>query len=230
MIDIQSKSGGPIIQVAIDTLTMNEAMGVAERALQAGADWLEAGTPLLVFEGIRAIGFLSRAFPNVPILADFKMMDGVAKYVLATAKQGGHLASICGVASDASIRCAIKAGRESGIRIVVDLYAAPNMVERACEVEAMGADVVYIHFGSDARAEDPSQDTVGLVPTIRAAVRVPVGASTFDVDGGAAAVRAGADILVIGHPLIIGPDRGKLLSEYVQRAREAYRLQRITRS
>ena len=144
--------------------------------------------------------------------------------------KGGHLASICGVASDASIRCAIKAGRESGIRIVVDLYAAPNMVERACEVEAMGADVVYIHFGSDARAEDPSQDTVGLVPTIRAAVRVPVGASTFDVDGGAAAVRAGADILVIGHPLIIGPDRGKLLSEYVQRAREAHRLQRITRS
>jgi 3-hexulose-6-phosphate synthase len=222
MVNVEPNSDGLIVQVAIDTLSIAEGLEVAARALRAGVDWLEVGTPLLAFEGVRAIGALSHAFPGVPVLADFKMMDGVRKYVLATAEQGGHLASICGVASDASIRAAVKAGQEAGVRVVVDLYAAPDKVERATEVEAMDVDIVYVHFGADERAEDPSQDTIGLVPAVRAAVRVPVGASSFDVDGGAAAVRAGADIVVIGHPLIAGLDSEALLAEYVRRARKAY--------
>lgn len=228
MIEIKPKADGPIIQVAIDVVTIKEAIKIGEKALRAGVDWLEAGTPLLVFAGVRAISALSEAFPGVPILADFKMMDGVRKYVLETGTQGGHLATICGVASDASIRAAVKAGKESGIRVVVDLYAAPDMVKRACEVEAMGVDVVYAHFGVDTRAEDPSQDTIRHVPAMRASVRIPVGSSTFGIEEGAAAVKAGADIVVIGHPLITGPQSNELLIEYVQRAREAYRLQAAT--
>jgi 3-keto-L-gulonate-6-phosphate decarboxylase len=111
--------------------------------------------------------------------------------------------------------------------VVVDLYAAPDMVRRATEVVLMGADVVYVHFGADQRLEDPSQDTMGLIPLVKAAVDVPVGASTFDVEGGAAAVRAGADIVVIGHPLIVGADSEALLTEYVQRTRTAYTETRV---
>ena len=222
MIDIQPGTDGPIIQVAVDTRTISDGIKTAEKALRAGVDWLEVGTPLLLFEGVKAIGAFSQAFPGVPILADFKLMDGVRAYVLETGRQGGHLASICGVASNASIRAAIKAGKEAGVRVVVDLYAAPDKVQRAVEVEAMGADIVYVHFGSDARAEDPSQDTVGLIPEVRAAVRVPVGASSFDVEGGVAAVKAGADLIVIGHPLITSPNSEELLAEYVQRTREAW--------
>jgi 3-hexulose-6-phosphate synthase/6-phospho-3-hexuloisomerase len=211
------------VQVAIDTRTIAGALEVAERALKAGVDWLEPGTPLLAFEGIRSVGALSQAFPGVPVLADFKMMDGVRKYVLGTGEQGGHLASVCAVAADASIRAAVRAGKDSGVRVVADLYAAPDKVGRARQVEAMGVDVVYIHFGADERAEDPSQDTMPLVPSVRAAVGVPVGASTFDVTGGAVAVRAGADVVVIGYPLIAGPDSEELLTEYVRQARDAYR-------
>ena len=222
MIDLEPKANGPIVQVAIDTLTIDEALKVAERALKAGVDWLEAGTPLITFEGVKAIGVLCQAFPGVPLLADFKMMDGVRKYVLATAEQGGHLATICGVASDASIRAAVKAGQDSDTRVVVDLYASPDMIRRAEEVEAMGADVVYVHFGADQRLEDPSRDTLGLIPAVKEAVNVPVGASTFDVDGGAIAVTAGADVVVIGHPLISGVDSEALLTDYVRQARAAF--------
>lgn len=230
MFNIRTRPDGLIVQVAIDTVSIGEAVRVAEMAMRAGADWLEAGTPLLAFEGVRAIGALSQAFPGVPVLADFKMMDGVRKYVLETARQGGQMASICGVASDASLRVAIKAGKESGIRVVVDLYAVPDMVKRAVEVEAMGADMVYVHFGTDARAEDPSQDTVGLVPAVCAAVGVPVGASSFDTEGGVTAMQAGADILVIGHPLISEPNSEQLLTEFVRRAREAYAETRVAKA
>src|SRR6187399_1063455 len=111
----------PVVQVAIDVLTLDDALRIAEAAVKAGVDWLEAGTPLITFAGVRAIGELARAFPGVPVLADYKMMDGVRKYVVETAKQGGQVATICAVASDASIREAVRAGQDSGVAVISDL-------------------------------------------------------------------------------------------------------------
>ncbi|HTE20457.1 MAG TPA: orotidine 5'-phosphate decarboxylase / HUMPS family protein, partial [Armatimonadota bacterium] len=124
----------PVVQVAIDVLQIDRALRVAEAAVRAGVDWLEVGTPLVTFEGVKAISALAREFPEHPVLADFKMMDGVRKYVLATAEQGGRIATICGVASDASIRTAVQAGKDCGVRIICDLYAAPDGPRRAREV------------------------------------------------------------------------------------------------
>src|SRR5687767_6786731 len=193
----------PIVQVAIDVLTIDRALKVAEAASRAGVDWLEVGTPLVTFEGVRAIGALARAFPERPVLADFKMMDGVRKYVLATAEQGGRIATICGVASDASIRTAVQAGRDSGVRVICDLYAAPDGPRRAREVEALGVDSAYIHYGADQRAEDPARDPLLFLDEVAGRMRVPVGVGTFSVEDGVSGARRGADILVIGVPLIL---------------------------
>ena len=45
------------------------------RAVEAGFDWLEAGTPLITLQGVSSIGALARAFPDKPIVADYKTMD-----------------------------------------------------------------------------------------------------------------------------------------------------------
>jgi hypothetical protein len=50
-------------------------------------------------------------------------------------------------------------------------------------------------------------------------VEVPVGVVTFDPAGGEAAVAAGADIVLIGHPYLLGPDAESMLTEYVQRVK-----------
>src|SRR5688572_10178899 len=192
----------PVVQVAIDVLEIDRALRVAEAAVRAGVDWLEVGTPLVTFQGVRAIGALAREFPEHPVLADFKMMDGVRKYVLATAEQGGRIATICGVASDASIRTAVQAGRDSGIRIICDLYAAPDGPARARQVESLGVDSAYIHYGADQRSEDPSRDPCLFLDEVAGRLRVPVGVGTFSTQHGVDASRRGADILVIGVPFI----------------------------
>src|SRR5207237_1338428 len=107
----------PIVQVAIDVLNIDDALRIAEAAVRAGADWLEIGTPLVTFEGTRAIEAIAKAFPQATVLCDYKMMDGTRKYVLETKARGGHLATVCAVASDASIRTAVAAGKETGIAI-----------------------------------------------------------------------------------------------------------------
>jgi 3-hexulose-6-phosphate synthase/6-phospho-3-hexuloisomerase len=212
----------PVVQVAIDVLNTERALRVAEAAVRAGVDWLEAGTPLVTFEGVRAIGALAREFPEHPVLADFKMMDGVRKYVLATAEQGGRIATICGVASDASIRTAVQAGRDSGVRVICDLYAAADGPQRAGEVEALGVDSAYIHYGADQRAEDPRRDPLLFLDQLRGHLRIPIGVGTFSVEDGVAGARRGAGIFVIGVPFILEDDPEPLLREYVQRVREAW--------
>jgi hypothetical protein len=45
-------------------------------ARRAGVDWLEAGTPLIIAEGMNGVRALRKEFPDVPIVADLKTMDG----------------------------------------------------------------------------------------------------------------------------------------------------------
>ena len=38
----------PIVQLSLDLISMDEALDTAQVAVEAGVDWLEAGTPLLL--------------------------------------------------------------------------------------------------------------------------------------------------------------------------------------
>ena len=216
----------PIIQVAIDVLDIDRALRVGEAAVKAGVDWLEVGTPLVTFQGVKAIGALARAFPEKPVLADFKMMDGVRKYVLATAEQGGRIATICAVSSDASIRTAVQAGKESGVRILCDLYATLDGPRRAREVEALGVDSAYIHYGADQRNEDSQRDPALFLDEIAGKLRVPLGVGTFSIEDGVDGARRGADIFVIGVPYILEDDPTASLREYVLRVKDAWHSRR----
>lgn len=213
----------PIIQVAIDTLDVERALRVAEAAVRAGVDWLEAGTPLITFQGVRAIGELARRFPETPVLADFKMMDGVRKYVLQTAEQGGRIATICAVSSDASIRTAVQAGKDSGVRVLCDLYATLDGPKRAREVEALGVDSAYVHYGADQRNEDPERDPGMFLDEITGGrMGIPIGVGTFSIEDGVDGARRGADIFVIGVPYILEDDPTASLREYVLRVKDAW--------
>lgn len=210
----------PIVQVSIDVPTVDQAIEIGHMAKRAGVDLLEFGTPLVLYQGLSVMDPFKAAFPDDPVLADVKIVDGAKKYVVSAAKMGADFVTICGVAHDASIRQALEGQAETGITIVVDLYAAPDPVARAREVVDMGAQVVLVHYGGDARLEDPDgDDTIDMLTRTKAAVDVPVGVVTFDPAGGEAAVAAGADIVLIGHPYLLGPEAEPMLTEYVERVK-----------
>ncbi len=45
----------PIVQISLDLTNIDEALETAAMALKAGVDWLEAGTPLLLAEGLHGV-------------------------------------------------------------------------------------------------------------------------------------------------------------------------------
>src|SRR4051812_2977328 len=59
----------PIVQISLDLTSKEEALETAALAMRAGVDWLEAGTPLILAEGLHGVRALRQAFPGVPIVA-----------------------------------------------------------------------------------------------------------------------------------------------------------------
>jgi 3-hexulose-6-phosphate synthase/6-phospho-3-hexuloisomerase len=213
----------PVIQLAIDLFTVDEALRLAEVGVKAGVDWLEAGTPLIVRRGADAIGAIARAFPEFPVLADYKTMDSGGRNVQLTAEMGGKLMTVCAGATDETIAAAVAASHDAGVLVVVDTIGVRDQVARAREVERIGAHSVYLHYGADQRRADASRDSTQWVQSVGDAVRVPLGAGTFGVEDGVRAATLGADVIVIGHPLISGPDPLGALKTYCEQVRAAYR-------
>ena len=213
---------GPIVQVSIDVATIGDAMTVAAMAVRAGVDWLEVGTPLVLAEGMGVLRELVPAFPDRPFFVDAKIVDSARASVASAAALGAGLISVCGIATNATIREAIAGGREAGIGIVVDLLGTIDPIGRAREVVALGADLVYLHYGADEMVETPTGDpTLSRISALRAAVGVPIGAVTFRTADALAAVAAGADVVLVGHPYLVGPDAEAMLTDFVRQVRGA---------
>src|SRR3954451_12691556 len=110
-----------LVQIALDFSTIDQAIASARLGVQAGVDILEVGTPLIVAQGVNTIGQLKRAFPDYPVLADYKTMDSGGKNTLLTHQQGGQYMTVCGNAPDETVKSAVAASKETGVKVVVDL-------------------------------------------------------------------------------------------------------------
>ncbi|MBM4274098.1 MAG: bifunctional hexulose-6-phosphate synthase/ribonuclease regulator [Deltaproteobacteria bacterium] len=186
-----------ILQLALDFVDLHRALNVAELAVPAGVDWIEAGTPLIKSEGLDAVRELKRLFPGKPIVADMKIMDAGRIEVEAAAKAGATLIDVLGTASDATIEECIQAGKNYGARIVVDLIAVPDPVARAQRVEELGADYISVHVAIDEQMR--GLDPFATLLAVAQAVHIPVGvAGGINSETAAAAVAHGAAYVIVG--------------------------------
>jgi 3-hexulose-6-phosphate synthase/6-phospho-3-hexuloisomerase len=212
-----------LIQIALDFPTIDQAIACARLGLQAGVDILEVGTPLIVAQGVNTIGQLKRAFPEFPVLADYKTMDSGGKNTHLTHAQGGQYMTVCGNAPDETVRAAVTASRETGVKVVVDLIGCKNVPARAAECESWGVDMIYLHYGADQRRADASRDSTQWLDDTLRAVKIPVGVGTFGVEDGVIAASRGAALVAIGHPVISRDDPLTALIDDVNKVRAAAR-------
>jgi 3-hexulose-6-phosphate synthase len=212
----------PLVQLALDFPTIDEALRFAEIGVRAGVDILEAGTPLIVAEGAKAIGALAKAFPTYPILADYKTMDSGGKNVLLTQKQGGHYMTVCANAADETVKAAIAEGKRTGIKVVTDMIGVKDIAARASVVARWGVDMIYLHYAADQRRADATRDSTQWLESALSVVDIPVGVGTFGVEDAVRAVKGGAQLVAIGHPLFDSPDVLGALKHYVEQVKANY--------
>src|ERR1700722_15103551 len=143
----------PIVQISLDLTTSAEALEHAHKAVRAGVDWLEAGTPLILGEGLHAVAALRREFPQYPVVADLKTMDGGYLEAEMMAKAGATHVVVMARAHPATIKQVVRAGRDYGIKVMGDNLGCDDMVDGARLLEELGCDYVIHHIGYDERRD-----------------------------------------------------------------------------
>ncbi len=213
----------PIVQIALDFATIEEALAMAKIGVEAGVDWLEIGTPLIVSQGLAPIGQMVKAFPGYPVLADYKTMDSGGKNVHRTKGQGGQIITVCANAPDETIKAAVAASRETDVMVVADMIGVKNQAARARQCEEWGVHMLYLHYGADQRVANASQDSVQWLDEVLDAVTIPVGVGCFGVEDAVRAVQRGAANVTIGHPIIAAENPLAELRRFVDEVRANYR-------
>ena len=122
---------GVILQVALDLLNEHRALAIAKDAVKGGADWLEAGTPLIKSEGMDIVRKLKDKFPKKTLVADMKTMDTGAFETEMATKAGADIVVILAAADDSTIKDALKSSRKYGSKLMVDLIGVKDKIKRA---------------------------------------------------------------------------------------------------
>lgn len=194
----------PIVQLSLDLTSLDEAIETAAIGVEAGVDWLEAGTPLLLTEGLRAVEALHARFPDHPIVADLKTMDGGYLEAEMMAKAGASFVVVMGRAHEATIRRVVDAGRDFGIKVMGDNLAADDRIECARWMERLGVDIIVHHIGYDERNMIPGLSPLDELDQVVRAVSIPVQAvGGLSIAQAIACIAHGAPLVVVGAPLVI---------------------------
>ena len=205
----------PIVQISLDLTNIEEALDTAGIAMRAGVDWLEAGTPLILAEGLHGVRALREAFPGIPIVADLKTMDGGYLEAEMMAKAGATHVVVMARAHPETIKCVVQAGKDFGAQVMGDNLGCPDMVAGAKELEDLGCDFVIHHIGYDERrgiaaAGNPMPSPMDRLREVVDAVSVPVQAvGGLTLEQAVACPSYGAPLVVLGAPLTIDADAFK---------------------
>ncbi|HHD16429.1 MAG TPA: bifunctional hexulose-6-phosphate synthase/ribonuclease regulator [Euryarchaeota archaeon] len=195
----------PLLQVALDLMQGERALQIAREAVAGGADWIEAGTPLIKSEGMDIIRKLRAEFPKITIVADMKTMDTGGFETEMVARAGANVNTVMGVTDDGTIMEAIRSGRKYGCMVMVDMMGVEDKVRRAGELEEMGVDLLCLHVSIDDQMMGVTFSEE--LERISKATSIPVAvAGGITSENAADLIGSGASIIIVGGAITKTPD------------------------
>lgn len=184
-----------LLQVVLDSISMEDALHTASIAVNNGADIVEADTLLIKAYGMQVIKGLRQVCLNTPILADMKVLDNAAREVELAVSSGADIVSVSALASDKTILDAVLAADKHGAKIMVDLTHVTNPLDRALTLCERGIDYICIH-ASDV---NNSSISIKVVKGLSSSCRVPIAVEGIEEESCICEfIKAGASIVVIG--------------------------------
>lgn len=198
-----------VLQVALDVLSIEDALTIAEEAVSGGANWLEAGTPLIKNHGMVAVARLKAAFPGIVVVADLKTMDTGDIEVEMAAKNGADVVGVLGLAQDMTIKRAVNSASAHNVKIMADLIGVDDTVKRAKELEGLGVDFLLVHTSLDIQRvmHEKVDAALDKLKEVIGAVDIPVAAAGgINHETAQVLKEAGVSIFVVGRALTKAKD------------------------
>jgi 3-hexulose-6-phosphate synthase len=132
------------LQLALDTPDLAHELELAGK-VAAQVDLIEAGTPLLIREGIRAVRELRRRHRGRPIVADIKVIDAGEPIAELAFAAGATVVTVLGGAADEVIERVVRSAKRYDGQVMADSLSLLNVQERARQLRDLGVDSLCIN-------------------------------------------------------------------------------------
>jgi 3-keto-L-gulonate-6-phosphate decarboxylase len=206
----------PVVQVAIDVTSLDDASRLIDDAIAAGADWIELGKPLIEFAGLRGLLELRPQLEGRYVVADAMILSAPEKYLRAAQEAGASNVTVTALAPRQTVVEAIEAGKRLGVAVTVDLFNVGDVLGAAQDFARAGADYLMVHFGVDQKRAHPDGSPIETLRAVVDSVDVPVSYATYDLDESRRALDAGASVIVQGEPLLSAPEPRAALRDFIR--------------
>src|SRR5512136_1851972 len=204
----------PYLQVACDIVDMNKLTSVLSALPENDHLIIEAGTPLVKKFGLNVISEIRKVKPSAFIVADMKILDTGNLEARMAGDATADAVVVSGQAPASTIEKAIIEARKVGIYSIIDMLNVPNPVKLVAGLKVK-PDIVELHRAIDV---EESAHAWGDIPAIKKAAGGKLLVATaggIRVDVVKDALKAGADILVVGRAITASKDIQHAADEFL---------------
>ncbi len=135
----------PQLQIALDVESIDDALSIS-KLVAPFVNIIEAGTPLIKSEGVKAIQELKEAHPDKLVCADLKTADAGYLEVKMAAKASADIITILADAYDNTIMGALQASHEFHVEIMADLIMSRKPAKRLAEIVSLNYKDTKLHY------------------------------------------------------------------------------------
>ena len=145
------------LQLALDTPDLTHELELAGK-VAAYVDLIEAGTPLLIREGIRAVRELRRRHRGRPIVADIKVIDAGEPIAELAFAAGATVVTVLGNASDELIERVVRSAHRYDGQVMADSLTVSDIAVRARRLRELGVTSICVNRRGFKRAKGLSRE------------------------------------------------------------------------
>ena len=160
------------LQLALDTVDLALGLELAGKTA-LHVDVIEAGTPLLIREGIRAVRELRRRFRGRPIVADIKVIDAGEPIAELAFAAGASIVTVLGCAADEVIERVVKSARRYEGMVMADSLSVPDICQRARELNQLGVNSLCLNRRGMRRPKG-REERVRMIEELVTSIELPV--------------------------------------------------------
>jgi len=212
---VQRLWDAPYLQVAMDLVDMGKVAQVLKELPDNDHLIIEAGTPLIKKFGLGVISEIRKLRPNAFIIADMKILDTGNLEARMAADATADAVVVSGLAPASTMEKAIAEARKVGIYSIVDMLNVQNPAKVIASLKVK-PDIVELHRAID------TEETAHAWGDIQAIKKAAGGKLLVATAGGVRvnvvkdALKAGADILVVGRAITASKDIGHAADEFLE--------------
>lgn len=161
------------LQLALDTPDLTHELELAGM-VASYVDVIEAGTPLLIREGIRVVRELRRRHRGRPIVADIKVIDAGEPIAELAFAAGATIVTVLGAASDSLITRVVQRAKAYDGQVMADSLGIANIPERARQLGDLGVHSICINRRGFKRERIPRDEKIAQVSELVHKIELPV--------------------------------------------------------